>query len=147
VLEPLRGQDWQEILQNKPNPLNQVVDYICERGVDVITINELYEIYKVITGDKMNNTFIKNVNNFSASMTPLLENKGYTRKTQVRVQVNQTMQAALKAKMNSDTSKTMTQTTVFHTVNGATVNLVQDVSKYITDELLGTTTRRVLIYD
>jgi hypothetical protein len=72
---PLRGRDWSEIIQSKGNINDKVTHYCVDQDIDTITINELYEIYKVLQSER--NDSPKKINGFAATIKPLMEEVGY----------------------------------------------------------------------
>ena len=139
VLHPLRGQDWEEILQNRPNPLKLTVEYVVNHEIPAITINELYEIYQVLIKDEKR--YQKHLNNFSAEIGAMLILEGYERLKQYRVDIAATRGTG----GYSEESIESTQTTVFkrrdHILTG---KLQQDIDRYIFQERVGNTTIRHL---
>jgi hypothetical protein len=123
-LQPLRGKDWLDILASKPNPENEVVNYIKLQDPEYITINEAYEIYKVMTGDR-SSQYQRQTNNLAAIIQPMLEEIGYQTRKQVRVSL-------------AAAGGTQTQTTVYFKDGCSLKGLKQDYSKYIIEELSGT---------
>jgi hypothetical protein len=73
-LSPLRGTDWEEIKETKTNAVEVTVNFIKAHQPEVITITELYDIYKVAAGDEK---FAKNKGNFLADVKHGIQNIGY----------------------------------------------------------------------
>lgn len=133
TLQPLRGSDWQKITGGKKSFVEQTADYIIGRGPALITLPELYEIYKVISGDRSNTTYQKQSATLSLQIADYLQEGGYEKKAQVRVTL-------------SGGGNVLTQTTVFHKPEADLRNIKQDSGKYIAEEINGTRTYRHLIY-
>lgn len=74
-LSPLRGKDWEEIMENKLPSVNGVVEYLSSEGVDTVSIHEAYEIYKVLQGNK--HTQIATMQSFSQRFSTLMAEKEY----------------------------------------------------------------------
>lgn len=72
---PLRGQDWEEIVQTKGSINDKIAHYLKDQQVDIITINELYEIYKVLQQER--NDSAKKLNGFAATIKGVLVENGY----------------------------------------------------------------------
>jgi hypothetical protein len=146
VLSPLRGNDWNEIVKSRPNPLHEVIEYVQNRDMDIITLPELYEIYTVLVGDKKNNMFIKTPNNFAVLIWPMLSGIGYERKPQCRIKITPSATSRMKQMKNGNTGDIKTQVTVYHKIDVDPKDHVQCVDDYITEEMIGSTPVRRLIY-
>jgi len=72
---PLRGRDWDEIVQTKGSINDKIVNYLKDQSVDMISINELYEIYKVLQLER--NDAPKKLNGFAATIKAVLVENGY----------------------------------------------------------------------
>lgn len=132
-LQPLRGADWRKITSGKKGFVEQTAEYIIERNPEFITLPELYEVYKIISGDKSNTTYQKQSANLSLQIADYLADAGYLKSGQVRVAL-------------SGSGSVITQTTVFHKTEVNLKGLKQDFDKYIAEEIVGTKTYRHLKY-
>lgn len=81
VLEPLRGQDWQEIVEQKQDTIAIIVEFIIAHNPDIITTNELYECYKTLNEDRngasQQSRAIRTKQNFNSLIKPMLEQRGW----------------------------------------------------------------------
>lgn len=133
TLQPLRGEDWRKITSGKRSFVEQTAEYIMEQNPEFITLPELYEIYKIISGDRSNTTYQKQSSNLSIQIADYLKDKGYEKTSQVRVAL-------------SGGGGVNTQTTVFHKPEASLKNIKQNFDKYIAEEIVGTKTYRHLRY-
>jgi len=87
-LEPLRGQDWDDIAANRKNSVEATAEYITEHAPSIVTVNELYEIYKVIQNERHNNDQrrIQHFSNFCTTIRPMMKDLGwiYTRNNMIK---------------------------------------------------------------
>lgn len=74
-LAPLRGKDWDDIMLNKLPTVSQLVDYVCTEEIETISTLELYELYKIIQGNK--NTSVQQMNGFSQRLSVKMTEAGY----------------------------------------------------------------------
>lgn len=131
-LQPLRGKDWRKITNGKKSYLEQTAEYIIERNPEYITLPEVFEIYKVISGDTTGN-YQKKSGNVSIQIAPYLEEVGYITAQQVRVRVH--------------SGGATTQTRVFHKPEANLKDVHQEHTRYIFEEVVGTKTLRHLKYE
>jgi len=78
-LEPLRGQDWDDISSNRKNAIDITAEYITAHSSNIVTMNELYEIYKVVQNERHNNDTrrLYHFNNFSTTIKPMMKDMGW----------------------------------------------------------------------
>jgi len=74
-LAPLRGKDWDDIMVNKLPTVSQLVDYVCSEEIETISTLELYELYKIIQGNK--NHSVQQMNGFSQRLSVKMTDAGY----------------------------------------------------------------------
>ena len=67
---PLRGKDWQEVIDEKESTVNKIVQYVISEEVEMISSKELYEIYKVLQEDRSDVKM--KFNGFAGKIKPLL---------------------------------------------------------------------------
>jgi hypothetical protein len=71
---PLRGKDWQEVIEEKESTVNKIVQYILSEEIEMISTKELYEIYKVLQEDRSDVKM--KFNGFAGKIKPLLLESG-----------------------------------------------------------------------
>ena len=78
-LPPLRGQDWQEIMEAKAPSVNQLVEYIIEEGIEAISSTEAFELYKVLQQSRSGgqSTYNMTQNGFAQRFKTLICERGY----------------------------------------------------------------------
>lgn len=76
-LTPLRGQDWEEIMEYKKDSVRATAEYVIEQDPKIISTHEIYEIYKVIQGER-NAAMSKQIASVTENIRPILESCGYT---------------------------------------------------------------------
>lgn len=133
-LQPLRGKDWVEILRTKPDPITEVAAYVIERSPEVITVDELYEIYRIQTGTLRARNYIKLQNTVVSNIKTTLESAGYSLVDGVTVAI-------------AGGGGTETKTKVFKKHGASLTGLKTDYSKYIMEELVNSKPVPRLIYD
>lgn len=73
VLNPLRGQDWEEISKSRKDPLEVLAKYFRELQPDYIIIDVAYEMYKIMFKSKYSAGInCKNQGNFKEAFTEAL---------------------------------------------------------------------------
>ena len=73
-LPPLRGEDWAEIIEEKESTVNKLVYYVNEESVETISVQELYEIYKLLQEDR--SEIKMKLNGFASKIKPLMLENG-----------------------------------------------------------------------
>ena len=73
-LPPLRGEDWAEIIEEKESTVNKLVHYVNEESVETISVQELYEIYKLLQEDR--SEVKMKLNGFASKIKPLMLENG-----------------------------------------------------------------------
>ena len=133
-LQPLRGNDWIDILRSKPDPINELAEYITIRSPDVITEDEVYEIYTVMTGTMRSRNYQKLQTTVINNLKTIMEATGYTLVDKVGINL-------------SGGGGKATMIKVFKKPNAKLENLKNDYEKYIQEELVGSKAVKRLIYE
>jgi hypothetical protein len=71
---PLRGKDWNEVIDEKESTVNKIVQYLISEQVEMISAKELYEIYKVLQEDRSDVRM--KFNGFAGKIKPLILESG-----------------------------------------------------------------------
>jgi hypothetical protein len=74
-LSPLRSTDWADIKETKTNAVEVITSFVKSHSPDIITMTELYDIYKVAVSDEK---YAKSKGNFLADVKHSIEHQGYT---------------------------------------------------------------------
>lgn len=129
-LGPLRGKDWEEIMENKLPSVNGVVEYLCHENVETISVSEAYEIYKILQGNKHNQ--IATMQSFSQRFSTLMSEREYRQYKRVIIK--------------NGTQTTMYTTSIYDTFE----DYEMDIDRFIIESKLGNTmnspTSRCLVY-
>lgn len=83
-LEPLRGQDWEDIAEYKRDAIKCTADHIIANSPDIITVHEVHEIYKVIQSER-NAVSSKQLKSCTESIKSYLLDEGYCYKVNARI--------------------------------------------------------------
>lgn len=73
-LSPLRSTDWNMIRETKINGVEVTVEFVLAHRPEIISVTELYEIYREAVGDP---TKCKNKQNFTGEIREALTAQGY----------------------------------------------------------------------
>lgn len=84
-LSPLRSTDWENIKETKINGIEVVTEFVLAHDPDIITVTELYEIYREVMADPMK---CKNKPNFTSEIKESLTAEGYEYKHSATLREN-----------------------------------------------------------
>lgn len=76
-LIPLRGQDWDEIAEYKKDTVRSTAEFVIAHAPKIISTHEIYEIYKVIQGER-NGNMSKQIASVTENIRAYMEAAGYT---------------------------------------------------------------------
>jgi hypothetical protein len=76
-LEPLRGEDWNDICENRKNAIESTVEFVNTHAPDIISINELFEIYKTIQIERHTANSVLHFSNFKTTVKNAMEESGW----------------------------------------------------------------------
>lgn len=76
-LIPLRGQDWDEIAEYKKDTVRSTAEFVIAHDPKIISTHEIYEIYKVIQGER-NGNMSKQIASVTENIRAYMEAAGYT---------------------------------------------------------------------
>jgi hypothetical protein len=86
ILPPLRTKDWEMLVQDRMDPVKQVIRYLDEENVMDISFEELYAIYEVIVSERHDRA--RHKQGFAQHIKPQLESAGWQTYSKVYVRVD-----------------------------------------------------------
>lgn len=76
-LQPLRAQDWDEISEYKKDTVKSTAEFVIAHDPKIISTHEIYEIYKVIQGER-NANMSKQIASVTENIRGYMESAGYS---------------------------------------------------------------------